>query len=120
MQSDANAISLGPARGTHVASQHSDADALRCTVSRSECPSPATVVGARDGATSQVSASKFNSPTKRGEQHATPQHHSIRCMKDRMPQTATVSAVSWGMLVFVKEKKPYGTYTLICPDRTGR
>ena len=34
-----------------------------------------------------------------------PQDHSLRCMKDLMPQAATVSAVTWGMLVFTKEKK---------------
>ena len=49
-----------------------------------------------------------------------PQDHSICCTKDLMPQAATVSAVSWGMLVFVKEKKTYGKSNFICPDRTGR
>jgi hypothetical protein len=36
-----------------------------------------------------------------------------------MPHAATVRAVAWGMLVFVKEKKSYGISNYICPDRTG-
>ena len=119
MPSGADAITLGPARGTYVASQHREFNALHGVISRSTCPSPAAVVGTRNGATSQVSASTFNPPNNRDEQHATPQDHSIRCMKDLMPQAATVSAVSWGMLVFVKEKKTYGKSHFICPDRTG-
>ena len=117
MPPDADAIAMGPTRCTHIASQHSDFDALRCIVSRPACPSSAAVVGTRDGATSQVSASTFNMPNKRGEKHATPQDNSIRCTKDLMPQAAAVSAVAWGMLVFVKEKKTYGISNFICPDR---
>jgi hypothetical protein len=37
-------------------------------------------------------------------------------MKDHMPQAATASAVAWGMVVFVKEKKTYGKSNFICPD----
>ena len=39
---------------------------------------------------------------------------------NHMPQAAIVRAVTWGMLMFEKEKKTYGISNFICPDRAGR
>ena len=120
MSPGADAIAVGPTGVTHVASQHGEFDALRGVVPRPAYPSSITVVGTRDGATSQVSASTFNPPNNLGEQHATPQDHSLRSMKDLMPQSTTDSANAWGMLVFVKEKKTYGISNFIRPLGAGR